>query len=179
LWKGGLGSRAFCKKGVHSTKVLMLIESTANLAIRLGSIRFTCCCQGFFKLIHCAYPAGCLGRRYYAALRLPTLGYTFDFPFYHGAIARVLASAQLIRKLSRPAPPSELPWGSLSRVCPDARFSLRDLRALTRSLPVDCATLRFGPTFGCSISHLPRRSIDFPLGYALSRGCSCACLAKP
>jgi hypothetical protein len=30
-----------------------------------------------------------------AALRLPTLGYTFDFPFYHGAIARVFATAQL------------------------------------------------------------------------------------
>ena len=35
-----------------------------------------------------------------ASLRLPTLGYTFDFPFYHGAIARVFAPAQLIRRIS-------------------------------------------------------------------------------
>jgi len=26
---------------------------------------------------------------------LPTLGYTFDFPFYHGAIARVFATAHV------------------------------------------------------------------------------------
>ena len=33
--------------------------------------------------------------RYSAALRLPTLGYTFDLPLNHGAIARVFAPAQL------------------------------------------------------------------------------------
>ena len=33
----------------------------------------------------------CMLTRCSAALRLPTLGYTFDFPFYHGAIARVFA----------------------------------------------------------------------------------------
>ena len=47
--------------------------------------------------------------RYSASLRLPTLGYTFDLPLNHGAIARVFAPAQLIRRVSRPAPPSELP----------------------------------------------------------------------
>ena len=35
------------------------------------------------------HPLGCLRQSFSAALRLPTLGYTFDFPFYHGAIARV------------------------------------------------------------------------------------------
>jgi hypothetical protein len=41
-------------------------------------------------------------------LRLPTLGYTFDS----------FAPAQLIRRISRPAPPSELPCGSLSSTFP-------------------------------------------------------------
>ena len=40
-----------------------------------------------------------------AALRLPTLGYTFDFPLELSALSR-----------------------GCSRVCPDARFSLRDPR---------------------------------------------------
>ena len=31
--------------------------------------------------------------RYSAALRLPTLGYTFVLPFNHGAIARVISEA--------------------------------------------------------------------------------------
>jgi len=35
LWKGGLGSGAFCKKLVYATNTITLIESTANLAIRL------------------------------------------------------------------------------------------------------------------------------------------------
>ena len=36
-----------------------------------------------------------IARVFSAALRLPTLGYTFDFPFYHGAIARVFAPAHV------------------------------------------------------------------------------------
>jgi len=67
--------------------------------------------------------------RYSASLRLPTMGYTVDSllryaPVAHPglhiclslwtcAIARVFAPAQLIRRISRPAPPSELPCGSL------------------------------------------------------------------
>jgi len=48
-----------------------------------------------------------------ASLRLPTLGYTVVS----------FAPAQLIRRISRPAPPSELPCGSLSR--PSPKVSIR------------------------------------------------------
>ena len=72
---------------------------------------------------------------YCATLRLPTLGYTFVFPFGHA--------------LSR----------GCSRVCPDARLSLRDPRALTRSLPVDFATLH--PS-GCLRQSFSLRSIILP-----------------
>jgi hypothetical protein len=77
---------------------------------------------------------------YSATLRLPTLGYTFCLSLWTCAIARVFAPAELIRRISRPAPPSELPCGSLSRPSPKV-------------------SIRFGPTFGCSILRLPRRSI--------------------
>ena len=60
------------------------------------------------------------------------------------------------------AAPFGLPSGSLSSAPPSLRFS-----TFPKGLDSPC-----GPTFGCSISRLPRRSIVFPLGYALSRGCS-------
>ena len=40
--------------------------------------------------------------RYSAALRLPTLGYTFVLPFNHGAIARVISEA--LATSQRPPP---------------------------------------------------------------------------
>jgi len=79
---------------------------------------------------------------------LPSAGYPAS-PRWH-----VFAPAQLIRKLSRPAPPSELPCGSLSRpspkvsirpsgqpsvapsrACPDARYSLRSAVAPLKTDP--------------------------------------------
>jgi len=71
-----------------------------------------------------------------AALRLPTLGYTVDS----------FAPAQLIRRISRPAPPSELPCGSLSRPFP--KVSIRPsgcLRQATQPAPAGmCSPLRSG-----------------------------------
>jgi hypothetical protein len=59
-------------------------------------------------------------------------------PFPSSVIFDSLAPAQLVRRFSQPAPPSELPIGSLSRPSPSSRFALR-------------ANLRF--------SCLPRHSI--------------------
>jgi hypothetical protein len=100
--------------------------------------------------------------RYSAALRLPPslpLMSPFGLPAAgYPASARwhVFAPAQLIRRLSRPGPPSG---------CLRQSFSAA-LRLPTLGYTVDSfapAQLALGPTFGCSISRLPRRSIVFPL----------------
>ena len=57
---------------------------------------------------------------------LPSAGYPAS-PRWH-----VFAPAQLIRKLSRPAPPSELPCGSLSR--PSPKVSIHPSGCLRQSL---------------------------------------------
>ena len=77
------------------------------------------------------------------------------------------APAHLIRRFSQPAPPSELPCGSLSRLVPKSRFTLRAnlrlllIRAIPRrlilwaacsSLPCDRPTARvraLAPALGC------------------------------
>jgi hypothetical protein len=101
--------------------------------------------------------------RYCATLRLPTLGYTFVFPLGYAlsrgcslphispfglpaagypASARwhVFAPAQLIRRISRPAPPSELPCGSLSR--PSPKVSIRPSGQPSVSLSRACPGAR-------------------------------------
>ena len=67
------------------------------------------------------------------------------------------APAQLIRRISRPAPPSELPCGSLSRPFP--KVSILPSGQPSVSLSRAC----------------PGARLSFPLGYALSRGCSLRC----
>ena len=82
--------------------------------------------------------------RFASFLRLPTHGYAVDS----------FAPAQLIRRISRPAPPSELPCGSLSRPFP--KVSILPSGQPSVSLSRAC----------------PGARLSFPLGYALSRGCS-------
>ena len=118
--------------------------------------------------VDCAtlHPAGCLRQSF--SLRsimspygLPSAGYPASARWH------VFAPAQLIHRLSRPAPPSELPCGSLSR--PSPKVSIRP--SGQPSVALGSAALRL-PTLGytfvsplvhCAFarvfSRLPRRSI--------------------
>jgi hypothetical protein len=66
-----------------------------------------------------------------------------------------LVPTRLIRRFSQHAPPTELPFGSLSRPTPRSRFTLRAaLRQSLTCIAPDAAP--FGPTSGCSSFSPPR-----------------------
>ena len=111
-------------------------------------------------------------------LRLPTMGYTVDSllryaPVAHPglhiclslwtcAIARVFASAQLIRRISRPAPPSELPCGSLSR--PSPKVSIHPSGCLRQSFSLRSIMSPYGlPSAGSVGSHSSQNVSPFGL----------------
>jgi hypothetical protein len=95
------------------------------------------------------------------------------------------APAHLIRRFSQPAPPSELPYGSLSRLVPKSRFALRaNLRLLYRApAPVlGCVhpshpwlkkpPIRVCPCFSCLAQAVKnRKKHQFALGFQAGRCC--------
>ena len=80
------------------------------------------------------------------------------------------APSHLIRRFSQPAPPSELPCGSLSRLVPKSRFALRaNLRLLLIRASLRRLTLRAALAVSRAAAqppgsaHLPRRLVVYIL----------------